>query len=121
LIDSNSERAHFLFDLNLIFNFNFHFNLSLIPPIVSPLDRLLGGSVQVRGGSALPTECVKTMPEQAVEVKESTVEESKTKEVIEVLAPKVVGRSQGLGGIAVIGRQCVGIWREFVRSWLLRR
>jgi hypothetical protein len=110
--------------------------------IVSPLDRLLGGAVQVRGGSSLPTECVKTMPNQAVEVNESTVEESKKMDSVAVLVPRevavawneqrtekaiAVSSSGGVtdsksdGRIAPNVQRRIGVWWEFVRSWLLRR
>ncbi len=110
--------------------------------IVSPLDRLIGGAVQVRGGSSLPTECVKTMPNQAVEVNESTVEESKKMDSVAVLVPRevavalneqgtekaiAVSSSGGVtdsksdGRIAPNVQRRIGVWWEFVRSWLLRR
>ena len=110
--------------------------------IVSPLARLIGGAVQVRGGSSLPTECVKTMPNQAVEVNESTVEESKKMDSAAVLVPRevavalneqrtekaiAVSSSGGVtdsksdGRIAPNVQRRIGVWWEFVRSWLLRR
>jgi Phage integrase family len=110
--------------------------------IVSPLDRLLGGSGQVNGGSSLPTECVNAMPEHTVEAKEKTVAESKKKDSGEVLAPReiavalneqktekaiAVSSSDGVTDSKSDGEffqkreQRIGIWWELVRTLLLRR
>ena len=107
-------------------------------PVVSPLDRLLGGSGQVNGGSSLPTECVKAMPEHVVEAKETTVAESKKKDSGEVLALKevavglneqktekaiAVSSSDGVADSKSDGEfvqkrgQRIGVWWELVRSW----
>ena len=82
------------------------------------------------------------MPNQAVEVNESTVEESKKMDSVAVLVPRevavawneqrtekaiAVSSSGGVtdsksdGRIAPNVQRRIGVWWEFVRSWLLRR